>query len=72
MEATETTLTEITPQHMRCEWGGCPAVFETAEGELVIIGKKADAIVAANNLKVGPDELAIVIDPSILANLAVW
>ena len=66
-------LTELTPEHMRCDDTlNCHAVFEAENGDLVIIGKKADDIAAANGLKVADDELAIVIDPALLANLAVW
>ena len=39
-------LKEITPQHLRCPAGDCPAVYDAGD-ELVIIGK------------VGPDEFAV-------------
>ena len=32
-------LREITPAHLRCGIGQCPAVFENGPEELVIIGK---------------------------------
>ena len=63
-------LEEITPQHLRCEWGGCVAVYRLEDGKLLIIGKDpAPQIAEKIAAKVGPDEKAVVIDPEFLSNL---
>jgi hypothetical protein len=30
---------ELTPPHLRCSWGGCPAIYALTDGDLLIIGK---------------------------------
>lgn len=66
-------LKDITPEHMKCgETLTCPSVYKTEEGDLLIIGKNAADIADKEGLKIADDEYAIVIDPALLANLAVW
>ena len=68
--APETSLLDLTPEKFRCSWGGCPAVFDTINGELLIIGKKPSASLAKEiEGKVGEDEWAIVIDRQLLSNI---
>jgi hypothetical protein len=63
-------LTEITPAHLRCTFGGCPAVFESNSEELVIIGKKADlALMQKLEGRIADDEYAIVIRREFFENI---
>ena len=64
-------LREITPAHLRCLVGACPAVYETDDGRLLIIGKTLSPE-AASLLppgKVGPGEAVIEISRALIANL---
>lgn len=62
-------LKDVTPQHLRCTFGACPAVYEYG-GELVIIAKRAPAeLVKELENKIGDDELAVVIDPKYFEQL---
>jgi hypothetical protein len=63
-------LEDITPSHLRCAAGYCVAVYKTADGDLVIIGKKPGGEISKQiEGKVGPDEDAIVISQDFFANL---
>ena len=63
-------LRNLTPNKFRCSFGGCPAVFETENGEIVIVGKKPSSTISEQlKNKVSQDELAIVIERELLANL---
>jgi len=60
-------LTEITPPHLRCSIGACPAIHETEGEKLLIIGKKpSDELMADLEGKVGEDEVALVIDKAMV------
>ena len=61
-------MKEITPEHLRCGAGSCPAVFVVEEtGEWVVVGKKLDPDIAKRlKEKIGEDETAVVIDPKLL------
>jgi hypothetical protein len=64
-------LKEITPAHLRCSLGACPAVFESNAEEIVIIGKKADlALIQKLEGRVAEDEYVIVIRREFLENVA--
>jgi hypothetical protein len=61
VDAGEVRLEEnLTPSHLRCSMGGCPAVWKTNDGELIIIGKIAPEALT-NHLRdqIGPDEFAV-------------
>jgi hypothetical protein len=61
---------EVTPEAFRVckDCGcGCPAVFETARGTYVIIGKKTDA--AAFGVSVGADETAVMIEKAMITGI---
>jgi hypothetical protein len=61
---------DLTPAAYRCSLGACPSVYKTAQGKLVIIGKKpAHEIAETIKNKIGDDEWAIVIDPELLSNI---
>jgi len=63
-------LEEITPPHLRCEWGQCVSVYRMEDGNLLIIGKDPSAQIAAQIAgKVGPDEKAVVISAEYLSDL---
>ena len=55
-------LKEITPLHLRCGIGQCPAVYEYDAGDLIIVGKiVGDDILAELAGKVGSDEYAVLV-----------
>jgi hypothetical protein len=61
---------ELTPTHLRCVVGTCPAVYETSDGQLVIIGKSLDGDTLRDlSKKIGADEHAVVISRELLANV---
>jgi hypothetical protein len=63
-------MEEITPKHLRCEWGQCVSVYRMEDGKLLVIGKQPDAALTQEiQNKVGPDESAIVISPEFFADL---
>jgi hypothetical protein len=63
-------LEDITPMHLRCEWGACPTVYRMEDGNLLIIGKDPSPQVTEEIAeKIGPDEKAVVISPDFLSNL---
>lgn len=55
---------EITPEHLRCASGFCPAVHRASDGDLVIIGKiPSEEILNQMAMKIGQDEFIIKINP---------
>ena len=55
---------EITPKHLRCSLGGCPAVLELSDGDLLIIGKALSAdLLKQVEGRIAGDELAIKLSP---------
>lgn len=64
-------LTEITPEPFLCAVGPCPAVFDTGEETLVIVGKKLSA--EDRSLlppgKVAPDEDVIAVPAGMIMEL---
>lgn len=66
-------LKEITPEHLRCVIGACPAVYETDRGTYVLIGKIVNDTDIANVLAgmVGADEMAVEIPKEFLSGLTV-
>jgi hypothetical protein len=63
-------IKEITPAHLRCTFGGCPAVFESNPEEVIIVGKKADLdIMRKLEGRVAEDEYVVVIRREFLENL---
>ena len=58
---------ELTPIHLRCTVGACPAVYLLDDGDLLIVGKRLEADVLAGIAhKVTDDEFAIRLHPSYL------
>lgn len=65
-----TPMINITPRHLRCDIFGCPAVYRLPEDKIAVIGKKAPlALSTSLKGKVAEDELLIVIDRALLANV---
>lgn len=61
---------DLTPAHLRCSLGGCPAVLKTADGDLIIIGKAlSDALRKQIEGRVGDDEVALKISPEFFKGL---
>ena len=63
-------MEEITPPHLRCDWGQCVSVYRMEDGQLLIIGKEPSVQISGEIAhKVGPDEKAVVISPDYLRDL---
>jgi len=63
-------LTNITPKHLRCALGTCPAVFVLKDRRLVIVGKQAPSdILDELKGKVGSDETVSVISADFLKDV---
>jgi hypothetical protein len=61
---------DITPEHLRCGAGTCPAVLMLSNGELLIIGKKpSEALSQQVQGKVADDEFAVVLKPEYFERL---
>lgn len=61
---------EITPAHLRCGYGTCPAVYALSDGDVLIIGKTLPSELHAEIAsKIGDDELAIRLSPDFFSNL---
>lgn len=57
-------LVNVTPQHLRCSFGGCPAVFKSHRNTLVVIGAiAADDFHDELKGKISSSERAIEISP---------
>lgn len=66
----KTQLLDLTPNEYKCSYAGCPAVYDTGDGNLLLIGKKLPYDLE-NEIKhkVGEDEWAIIIRRDMLANV---
>jgi len=61
-------LKNLTPRHLRCGLGQCPAVFAEAGGShLQIIGKVVEKSEASS--QVGQDEALIRVERALLTNI---
>jgi len=58
-------MKNLTPEHMRCTLGACPAVYELDDGKLLIVGELA----AYEQVPCASHETTIVIDRELLANV---
>jgi hypothetical protein len=56
---------DLTPEHLKCGIASCPSAT-AFNGQLVIVGKRADQVAQQLGKGVGPDEYAVVIDPDLL------
>ena len=54
-------MKELTPDEFRCLVGSCPRIFETDEGELLLIGKEADLSDIPEGIILSEDEKCIVL-----------
>lgn len=65
-------LKDITPTHLKCLVGACPAVYQTDDGRCFVVGKRASA--AASGAvpfdKIGPDEVMIEVPEDLLLRLS--
>lgn len=65
-----TVIGDLTPPHLRCSYGGCPAVLALSDGDLLIIGKKLPADLSRQiEEKVAKDEFAVKINPEFFKKL---
>jgi hypothetical protein len=63
---------DLTPYHLRCGTGSCPAVFALSDGNLLIIGKRpSQALAKQVEGKIAADEFAVILSPEYLINLCV-
>lgn len=63
----------LTPAHLRCQWGACPSIHELDGGGLLIVGKSATMAAALERVSVGEDEHAVIVDRELVANVPpVW
>lgn len=62
-------MRNITPVHLRCEWGECPSVHELEDGRLLIVGRDAFDEAERGEVAWGIDETPIIVDRAILANV---
>jgi hypothetical protein len=61
---------EVTPAHLRCTIGSCPAVFQLSDGDLLIVGKALTPELQRQiEARVGSDELAIKLSPEFFRSL---
>jgi len=61
----------LTPLHLRCGSGGCPAVYRTPVGSVVVVGRALPATDTHPVLagRVGPEEAAVEIDAEFFGHL---
>jgi hypothetical protein len=57
-------MKDKTPLHLRCEWGGCPAILEQEDGYL-IIGKRV-LVPDESKHRVGDDETVVWVPKSLV------
>jgi hypothetical protein len=64
-------LKEITPQHLNCGIGACPAIFETENGDYVLIGEEVSSADQGGTLqgRVGPGETVIKIPRGLIQDI---
>ena len=61
---------ELTPSHLRCVAGSCPAVYSLSDGDLLIVGKKlSDELFQEIAHKVADDEFAVKLGPEFFKGL---
>ena len=54
-------MKELTPDNFKCAVGACPRIFETEDGELLLIGKEADLSDIPERISLSKDEKCIVL-----------
>jgi hypothetical protein len=63
-------IRDITPSHLRCSLGACPAIYASEDGNLVIVGKKpSKEVLQQLEGKVGEDEFVVTISPELIGGL---
>jgi hypothetical protein len=61
---------DLTPPHLRCSVGACPAVLRLSNGNLLIIGTKLSAeLMEQVGARIGKDEIGIQISPEFFSRL---
>jgi hypothetical protein len=70
-EGAKSLIKEITPHHLRCAYGACPGVYTLESGNLLIVGKRLSADLAAQiRDRVGEDEYAVELSPEFFNGIA--
>lgn len=59
-------LEDKTPDEYRCFPEFCPSAHDMHDGRVLIVGNQAVGLAAMNNIKVGDDESAVVVDIAML------
>jgi hypothetical protein len=63
-------MKNLTPQHLRCEWGGCPSVHELEDGRLLIVGEmQFDWWAREKGGNPGQNEMGVIIDRALLSTI---
>jgi hypothetical protein len=63
-------IRDITPSHLRCSIGACPAIYASEDGNLIVVGKKPTKDVLRQlEGKVGEDEFVVIISPKLISGL---
>jgi hypothetical protein len=63
-------LKDITPKKFSCGIGACPAIFKTAEGRYVVIGKRLPADASPDLAgRIAPGEAAVEIPAGLMRAL---
>lgn len=61
----------LTPPHLRCDWGGCPSIHRLEDGRLLVVGQSIDETTPLGDI--GDNEDAVIISPDLLDTLkAEW
>ena len=73
MKKNVNTVKEITPQEFRCGVGMCPSVFDTNDGNLLIIGKSLvdNEIPEMILKKIGENETVVKVPKNLIYGLIV-
>jgi hypothetical protein len=63
-------MKEITPAHLRCAIGTCPAVYEVDGDDLLVVGKKITSELNEKiQSRVGEGEFAVLINREFFSEL---
>lgn len=62
-------MKNLTPEELRCSYGGCPSIHELEDGRLLIIGLDGHEETIKRRIPGADNERAIIIDRALLANV---
>lgn len=64
-----TDIKNLTPAHLRCEWGACPSVHRLEDGRLLIVGDDGFPKSREVGIPCDSDEAVIIIHPDLLSTV---